>query len=346
MEIRLKEVARFVEAVIDADQVPYLTSPPGCAKTAIVSQIAEKRGLPLFTLHASTIDPVDVLGLPSLENNQTSWNNRPSILPREDQPCLFFLDEAAQGPLMVQYVLAPLIHEKRAGPHKLHPDTRVVLASNRDQDQCGTTRSPRQLLNRAIHAEIRISSEDWFDWAMADGSDGTPRVVSEVTSFIRFSPQKLIDEKPNMKDRAFPSLRSWHMLSNIMKRMPGFATAADRSLLTQVACGAVGDGVGNEFIGYLKVYKDLPSVEDVWKNPEKVPLPSEPSAKYALIGALASNVSKKTMDPLMTFLDRASGDYQVLCMKDVVRRDVGLLRACPRALKWHSDNQDLLNSTK
>lgn len=339
MEIRLGSLAKFITACLRADQVPYIISPPGCAKTAIVSQVATDLGLPLHTIHAATIDPVDILGLPTVGNGQTSWNNRPSFLPDANTPCLLFLDEAAQGPIMVQNVLAPLVDERRAGPHKLHPDSRVVLASNRDQDQCGTTRSPRQLLNRTIHCEVTVNPEDWFDWAMAERPNGQTRVASEITSFIRFKPSALYDNS-DTKSRAFPSLRTWHRLSELIRANP------DRSLWSMLACGAVGDGAGTEFMGYLKVYKDLPSAAEVFSNPAETVVPSEPSARFALLGSLASQVTAKSMDALLTYLDRISGDYQVLCMKDVARRDIKLLRACPRALKWHSDNRDLLNEVK
>ena len=339
MEVRLSALSKFINACLRADQVPYVISPPGCAKTAIVSQVASDLNLPLFTLHAATIDPVDILGLPTVGNNVTSWNNRPSILPPADTPCLLFLDEAAQGPIMVQNVLAPLVNERRAGPHRLHPKSRVVLASNREQDQCGTTRSPRQLLNRCIHAEVTINSEDWFDWAMADDDSGKPRIAPEVTSFIRFKPSALY-ENADTKARAFPSLRTWHMLSDLIRANP------DQSLWSMLACGAVGDGAGSEFMGYIRVYRDLPSTADIFANPESAPVPEEPSARFALLGSLASQVTTKTMDALLTYLDRIPGDFQVLAMKDVARRDIKLLRACPRALKWYGENRDLLNEVK
>ena len=244
----------------------FRSSPPGCAKTAIVNQVSADFGLPVFTFHAATIDPVDVLGLPSLDNHQTSWSNRPTILPSEDTPCVFFLDEVAQAPIMVQNILAPLVYERRAGPHRLHPETRVVLASNRDQDQCGTTRSPRQLLNRAIHAEVTVTPEDWFDWAMAPRADGEPNIVSEITSFIRFKPS-LLHDSTDTKARAFPSLRSWHMLSDLLRAND------DDSLLQPLAMGSVGDGAGTEFVGYLRVYKDLPSTAEIFANPETATVP-------------------------------------------------------------------------
>jgi len=56
----------------------FLWGPPGIGKSQIVAQIAADLKLPLIDIRAVLLDPVDLRGVPSVENGTTRWNPNPS----------------------------------------------------------------------------------------------------------------------------------------------------------------------------------------------------------------------------------------------------------------------------
>lgn len=49
--------------------------------------------------------------------------------------------------------------------------------------------------------------------------------------------------------------------------------------------GTVGDGAAAEFMGFFRVWRELPSVEDILANPADALVPDDPAALYAVCEA-------------------------------------------------------------
>ena len=65
------------------------------------------------------LDPVDLRGVPSVEDGITVWNP-PVFLPTEDDgKILLFLDELPQGSPSVQNALFQLIKDRQLGEYTL-----------------------------------------------------------------------------------------------------------------------------------------------------------------------------------------------------------------------------------
>lgn len=64
----------------------FLWGPPGIGKSQIVAQVAADLNLPLIDIRAVLLDPVDLRGVPSVENGTTRWNP-PNFLPSEGRVC-------------------------------------------------------------------------------------------------------------------------------------------------------------------------------------------------------------------------------------------------------------------
>jgi len=98
----------------------FLWGPPGIGKSQIVAQVAADLNLPLIDIRAVLLDPVDLRGVPSVENGTTRWNP-PNFLPTEGEGVLFF-GRTLPGPrLCTEFVAAT-----GAGPQ-----TRRILHARR-----------------------------------------------------------------------------------------------------------------------------------------------------------------------------------------------------------------------
>ena len=111
------------------------------------------------------------------------------------------------------------------------------------------------------HLEFDVSPDDWILWAQQVG------IRREVIAFLRFRPKLLHDFDPLSSGKAFASPRSWAFLSGILDANP------DPDVEYELFRGTVGDGAAAEFMGFLRVWRGLPSVEDILANPADALVP-------------------------------------------------------------------------
>lgn len=105
--------------------------------------------------------------------------------------------------------------------------------------------------------------------------------------------------------------------------------------------GTVGEGAAGEFSAFMNVYRDLPSIDKILLNPTKEKLPEKPDALYAISTALAEKTAKDNFDRLMQYMGRAAMEYQVVYIRDCVRRKTPIENN-KTFIKWSIDNADVL----
>ncbi|MCI0456912.1 MAG: MoxR family ATPase [Gemmataceae bacterium] len=245
------DVASALAALIPTKRPIYLWGPPGVGKSSIVKQAAESLDLQVCDLRAVLLDPVDLRGLPFIDNTngprprKAEWCP-PAFLPRDkeevgDTRGVLFLDELAQAPPLVQAACLQLTLDRKVGDYELPPNWTVIAASNRQEDRAGAHKLISPLLNRFIHLDLEVSHEDWNAWALAAG------LAPEVRAFINFRPALLFDFDPSRGARAFPTPRSWSFVSDVVGHTP-------THLLHPVIAGCVSEGPAAEFVAF----QDLP----------------------------------------------------------------------------------------
>ncbi|MFO7596399.1 MAG: hypothetical protein R6W92_08665 [Desulfocurvibacter africanus] len=74
---------------------------PGVGKSQVVVQVAAKHGLELVDIRAVLLDPVDLRGIPRIDEAGNAVWSSPSFLPRKGRGILF-LDELNTAPPLVQ----------------------------------------------------------------------------------------------------------------------------------------------------------------------------------------------------------------------------------------------------
>src|SRR3954447_4944393 len=300
------DIARALAALVPSRRPVYVWGPPGCGKSSVVRQAATTLSFDLVDVRATLLDPVDLRGLPRLDGETAVWCP-PAFLPRSGEGVLF-LDELAQAPPLVQAACLQLVLDRRVGEYELPPGWCVIAASNRQEDRAGAHRLISPLLNRFVHLDLEVSHDDWHDWAVQ------ANVAPEVRSFLRYRPALLFAFDPSTNARSFPTPRSWEFVSQVLPHTP-------TELLHPVVAGCVGEGPAAEFVGFVRIYKDLPDPDQVLASPGTTSVPREPAVLYALCGALVERcrkVSQKVLTAFVQYTGRMPDEFGVLAMRDAL----------------------------
>jgi hypothetical protein len=105
--------------------------------------------------------------------------------------------------------------------------------------------------------------------------------------------------------------------------------------------GAAGEGFAAEFMGFLKIYQDLPDIKKLIADPDKAVVPSEPSMLFAICGALSARADKKNYANIIRYTDRLPAEFQVLLIKDSIKRNKALANT-PEFSQWAVKHSDVI----
>lgn len=342
--MRPSQVALAIRILIKAQQPFMLHGSPGVGKSAIVRQVANELGIKMIDLRLSQLDPVDLRGVPSVDNKakRTTWN-APDFLPRDGEGILF-LDEINSAAQATQAAAYQLVLDRRLGDYVLPPGWAIAAAGNRTTDRAIVNQMSTALKNRFTHVDYDINNDDWSLWALKAG------ISPEVLGFIRFRPQLLNEfekrgdseaerkRQARIKDQnAFATPRSWEFLSKVVAEKP------DPSIEHELYSGIVGEGCAAEFLGFLRYYRDLPNLDAILMNPDKAKDPKDfpPATMYALATGLATKANADNMDRVVKYALRMQPEFQVLLIKDAITRDEKLTE-CKAFNTWAIKNADFL----
>lgn len=312
-----------IGSCIAAQQPVFLWGAPGVGKSAIVRQTAQAHGLQLRDVRAVLLDPVDLRGIPHLNGDgRTHWAV-PEFLPRDGAGVLF-LDELNAAPPMVQAACYQLVLDRCIGEYRLPDGWMCVGAGNRAKDRAVVHEMPTALRNRFVHLEIEADSGDWSQWAIAS------RINPVIVAFLRWRPELLHRFDPN--ERAFPSPRSWEFAAKILATNPPAHVELD------LLKGTVGEGAAVELSAFLRIYRELPNVDQILIDPAGSSVPQQPAALYAVCSALSYRADHGNFGTILQYADRLPVEFRVMCARDCTRKDASLA-STPDWIRWSVANQ-------
>ena len=317
MKTNLTQLPKLLERTIKAKITAFIWSKPGIGKSDSVRALAKTHNLELIEVRLSQIDPLDMSGLPSVNENKTRATYLPMTLfpletdkiPEGKNGFLLFLDEANQAPRSVQAAAFQLTLDRAIGQHKLHPNTAIILAGNNETDGGITTKISTPMMSRLAHFEVEINHTSWINWANSNGID------HRIISFIHLRPDLLNKFDPNTQDKTFSCPRTWEFTSRLIKETDVIAHD-DTVLLASV----LSEGVAREFASYTNIFSKLHTIKDIINNPSDIPIPNEPSVKYAYTGVIANNISLSNAPQLLKFLARLDIEFQIIAMIPAIKR--------------------------
>lgn len=318
-----------LKAAVTVNRPLFIWGPPGIGKSQIVAQVAESMDMELIDVRAVLLDPVDLRGVPSIEDGTTRWNP-PNFLPTDGKGILF-LDELPQAPESVQSSLLQLVLDRQLGEYKL-PDGWVVLAAgNRVTDGTFSRKLSKALGSRfATHLELAVDLDDWCAWAVENG------VEPEILAFVRLRPDLLHQFDSKAKGNSFPCPRVWATVSEFLGKLPP-------EIELPFFAGALGDGPAAEFTSFLRIFRDLPSIESILLDPENADVPNDkPAVLYALCGAMSRRITEENASKVFVYMQRMPTEFQVVWLRDSIRSCPDIV-ATKEFTEWSIKNGDLLS---
>lgn len=264
-------------------------------------------------LRLPLLEPIDLRGLPNIsKDGRTTWS-LPDFLPTKGKG-LLFLDEIVQAPASMQAAASQLVLDRRIGEYVLPEGWHVIAAGNRASDRASANAMPTHIANRFVHLYAEANLESWVLWALAHDID------VRVIAFLKWRSGLLHQFDPQARSVAFPSPRSWAFVSDLVK------TVTDQKLLLEMVKGSVGDGAVGEFIGFLRVFDKMPSIEQILLNPKTAPIPSDPATRYAVTTELGRRASVDNINKIAQYFTRITEeanapDYSIAAMKEITMRD-------------------------
>lgn len=335
--------------------VTYLEGPPGVGKSSCPVQAAAQMGWDCRVLPpAPTIESIDLRGALKVVNKAdcaefglsedsvgTTVAFSPDFLPKTaDKITIVVIDDVPTASPSVQAALFQLLLDRRLGSYIVPENVHFVLTGNRAEDKAGASRTLTALDSRVNRIALDVSYQDWLAWAVKTGD-----IAPEVVSFHRFTGGVHL-WKFDPKQKINPLPRTWEFLSNKVKvakaqRAAGIDIPIE--LETEWYQGDVGVEAANLYVGFSRVFKDMPDPASCIKDPKNAKVPEDIGATLCLVTALSNIVTSDTLPNLMVYLARLKKEYEVLCLQDAINKHK-TLKETKTYVKWALANPTVLGS--
>lgn len=328
--MKADELKALLAITIPAGLPVMIKGAPGVGKSDIVATAADEAGANLIIMHPVVSDPTDFKGLPAVVNGKAEFLPFGELqkMMNAKTRTVAFLDDLGQAPAVVQAAAMQLILARQINGVKISPNVTFVAATNRREDRAGVTGILEPVKSRfATIVELVPNVEDWSAWALAND------VPPEVVAFVRFRPE--LFTTPGAATQDIVNRPSPRTVTNMGKL---YAAGLDG---LEVLAGAVGQGFAAEFVGFIRVWQNLPSIDGILVAPDKAPVPTEPAALYAVATALASRTTADNAGRVIKYLTRLPDEFGVLGIRDVLRANPKAAN-CKEYVAWAVKNQALL----
>jgi len=353
--VRPKDVKLAIEDALDSPesvQPLFLWGPPGIGKSAVPREICRERQINLVDIRMSLLDPTDLRGIPAVVDescsrcNGTGGENRscplcggtgirtiakwlePAMLPTDGKGILFF-DELTSAPPLQQATAYQVTLDRRIGEYIVPDGYYIMAAGNNLTDRAVVYPMSTALRNRFSHIQFEYNIDDWLAWARDN------QLNPNIIAFLSWRGGELLfNFKPESTDKAFATPRSWEFASRIMNC---FRPGLQRELLD----GTIGTGAAAEFMGFMRLQEQIPSIEKILAG--EFTVPKDLGLKYALISALVSHCEEpKHYDRLLQYSFELPKEFAVLLVQMLISRNLQMTTTAPSYALWGKNHKDVL----
>jgi hypothetical protein len=338
---QLKEYAKFC---IENNFNLLVKGKPGVGKTDVLISASKGAGRKVILSHPVVSDPTDFKGLPFAFTPKNGSTPKAEFLPFSDlrqlleatEPITWFIDDLGQAPASVQAAIMQILLAREINGHKISDNVSIVAATNRKEDKAAVTGMLEPVKSRFTGGiiEFDIDSNDWVKWALNDGN-----MPLELISFIRFKPSMLENSVPTKDIINTASPRTISSVGKVQNAgLPqGFEHEAFK--------GIAGEAFAAEYTAFLKLMRDLPTLDEIILNPTGAKVPTGNGSggqTYAICAGLANRASEVNVDNIITYLDRLKPEFSVACVKDISVRKPEVCNT-KGFINWSVKHQELLN---
>ena len=267
----------------------------GTGKTAILTELAEAEGFHLEVMTLSLLESVEAQGFPYIDETKVANADGlvskvkemayaiPAPFQRAARAAraIVYLDEMNAAEQRTFAAFMRVVNERHVGAFPLGPNVRFIASVNPIEvaAAAGGIMLPRAMNNRFCHLKGSAPSvRRWGSWLIGgegavDMSMDTPaeatearvmdawpavfrRKSSEVLAYLESRPN-VLNQQPKTDDiEAFPTPRSWDMLTRARASGEIFGLGLDDQIAFESGC--IGAPAVNEFRAWVRM-QDLPS---------------------------------------------------------------------------------------
>jgi len=334
------EVSTILKYAIKEKLNVLIKGKPGIGKTDLVKQAAKAAEADLIISHPVVSDPVDYKGMPAIIETATGekiavflpFGDLKKIVDA-DGLTIFFMDDLGQAPPAVQAAAMQLLLARRINEHKVSDHVCFMAATNNKTDKAGVSGILEPVKSRfASIIALDVDLEDWITWAI-----NSKRIPTELIAFMRFRPNLLDDFHPtaDLTNSSCP-----RTVEHVAKWMNA---GIPKSYEFEVFSGAAGEGFAAEIISFLQIFRSLPNPVTILMDPEgpAAIIPEEPSAKYAICGAIAARASEQNMKNVVKYANRMPEEFSVLMLRDCINNAPDTANT-DAFIEWASLHKDVL----
>ncbi len=293
---------------------------PGIGKSDILTQAASDAGADMILSHPAVSDPTDVKGLPWIVKGPKG--DSATFLPfgeleqaiKAKKRTVWFLDDLGQASPAVQASFMQLLLARQVNGHAISDEVVFVAATNRRTDRAGVSGILEPVKSRfGTIVELEPDLDSWCNWAIDHN------VNPLLIAFLRFKPDLLCKFNATNDLSNSPVPRTWSHVNRLLE------LSLTPTIQMQAIAGAVGEGAATEFGAFIKLWSQLPNIDQILIDPKSVPVPTNPAVLYSLASALATKSNPTTFGRIATYVNRmveaGSAEFGVLCVRDCLRRD-------------------------
>jgi hypothetical protein len=307
--------------------VPFILGAPGGGKSACARDIMSELGLDhVVEFTASLRDPVDVLGTPNNTGEYTRWVPPEEFYKLRTGRVGLILEELSDAPIPMQNALCGVIYDRRAGNLQLSEQIHIIATGNRTEDKSGANRITSKLANRTRRFDFQENLEDLTAYALDNDWK------TDLIQFLRFRPGLISDFDANRF--ANPTPRSWERVNLVPDGL-------EASLFLENVIGEVGEGAAAEYVGFRRIYSQLPNIDALLLDPKNAQVPTDPAVRYAITGALARKATVDNIDRVTAYTARLPAEFAVMTIKDAIKL-TPKITSTRAFIEWSTANAEVL----
>lgn len=337
--VNIKDCEELTEDALASGLVPFLHSSPGCGKSSIVKSIAKKCNLKLIDLRLSTIDSVDLSGMPMIDDKTKQVDWKPfDVFPLKNTPLpkdskgnqmdgwLLFLDEFNSASEAVIAAAYNVVLDHRIGIYDLHPACFIACAGNREEDNAIVNNVGSAMTSRLVHLTLEPTVNDWIE------NVAIPQHYDfRIPAFLSLNTEAFMDFDPKKPTDTYSCPRTWEFVN---KELEWFKQSdpklEDLKRKLPLLKGTLNAGVAINFVQFCDVINDLPSFQSIVDDPKKAIVPSELSSLWAVTSMCLHKVDKTNFKNVLTYIKRLDDKaMKTLFVRGALKLDGSLLTLKP-----------------
>ena len=240
------------------------------------------------------------------------------------KPIILMIDEYGKANPAVKNALLRLMLERKIGSYTLHKDSIIFATTNLGSEGVGDL-LPAHARNRlTIVTTRKPTNVEWIeDYAINNGIDhtmiawvaDTPQLFASFTD-IRDPKENLHIYHPADPSRtSFVTPRSLEKASNWLK----IRDKLSDKVLMSALIGTIGAESASNLFAYVRVADQLPSLDQIKKDPMNAKVPDSPSATCMVVHRTLQTIEKSWMDSWMKYMGRLEKDAQNMFVMQVRR---------------------------